>query len=107
MSAEADVPPAEAAPAKPRRWFRPASSVPQLSADAAVREGRIVRLAFDEMGAAAALTFLNGFEPSLDGRPLAIATASPEGALAVERLIVSRDGEAAEQPARAMGRPVA
>ena len=74
--------------AKPRRVFRTARAASTLSSDEVAREGRIIRLAMDRLGAAAARTFLNTPDPLLGGRPLQIATASREGADAVERAML-------------------
>jgi len=77
----------DAATARPRRIFRPAKAASRLSSDEVAREGRIVRIAFDRLGAEAARLFLNTPNPALGGRPLALATASRAGAAAVERAI--------------------
>jgi hypothetical protein len=84
--------PADTPPPKRRQHFRAASTVPRLSADETLREGRIVRLAFELLGAAGAQAFLNTFDPAIDGRPLAVATASAGGATTVEDMIRARHG---------------
>jgi len=55
-----------------------------LEADQAVRQGEITRLAFLVLGKEGAIAFLNTDHPSLGGRPLALAIASPEGRDGVE-----------------------
>lgn len=90
-----EVPPALASatpgtrPAQPRRVFRPARTASSLSGDEAAREGHVVKIAFDRLGADAARLFLNTPDAALGGRPLALATASRDGAEAVERAIAA------------------
>lgn len=71
------------APAKPRRYFRSMSSQPQISREAAAREGSILRLAVAALGLQGAQAFLNGPNDQLDGRPLSIAANSVDGYEAV------------------------
>lgn len=73
---------------KPQRVFRTARVASTLSSEEVAREGRIIRLAMDHLGATAARTFLNTPNPLLGGRPLQVATASREGADAVERAML-------------------
>lgn len=68
--------------------FRPRQSGPRLAADAAVRQGRIVRLAFASFGGRdGAIAFLNAHHETLGGRPVELAVASETGCAAVERAI--------------------
>ncbi|MCC2981165.1 antitoxin Xre/MbcA/ParS toxin-binding domain-containing protein [Sphingomonas sp. IC4-52] len=95
-----------AATGRPRRIFRAAKTASRLSGDEVAREGRIVRIAFDRLGAEAARLFLNTPDPALGGRPLALATASPAGADAVERAIEAMPRTSAAQAAREAHEPV-
>lgn len=72
---------------KPRRYFRGASTRPQISSEAAAREGSILRLAASALGLKGAQEFLNGPNDQLDGRPLSIAANSAEGYDAVAAVI--------------------
>lgn len=68
--------------------FRPRQSGPRLAADAAVRQGRIVRLTFASFGGRdGAIAFLNAHHETLGGRPVELAVASETGCAAVERAI--------------------
>ena len=73
------------------RFRREAS---RLTRDEVEREGRVVRLAFESLGAVEARAFLNTADPALGGQPLQVATASALGAEAVCRAIVQRAGAA-------------
>ncbi len=77
------------APAKPRRYFRSMSSQPQISREAAAREGSILRLAIAALGLQGAQAFLNGPNDQLDGRPLSIAANSLDGYEAVASAIAA------------------
>ncbi|ONF97108.1 hypothetical protein SPHI_05450 [Sphingomonas jeddahensis] len=74
---------------KPRRFFRAARTACSLTREETAREGWIVRLALDRLGVSGALTFLNTSDPVLGGRPIQLATASREGADAMERAILA------------------
>ncbi|UNK78440.1 hypothetical protein MNQ96_12780 [Sphingopyxis granuli] len=77
-----------AASSRPVRHFRKYRS--PLSPDHAKRQGDISQLAYLVMGGRdPAVAFLNGENAVLDGRPLAIATASPEGYARVAEIIRS------------------
>lgn len=78
-----------AAPVAIRRRFRPARAASRLSGDEAAREGRIVRIAFARLGSEAARVFLNTPHATLGGRPLDLATATADGAVAVEQAIAA------------------
>lgn len=68
--------------------FRPRQSGPRLTADAAERQGRVVRLAFASFGGRdGAIAFLNTPHETLGGRPVELAVASETGCAAVERAI--------------------
>lgn len=75
-------------PAKPLR-FRSRASQPQISREAAAREGSILRAAVAALGMQGAQAFLNGHNDQLDGRPLAIAASSVEGYEAVSAAITA------------------
>lgn len=77
------------APAKPRRYFRSKSSQPQISPEAAAREGSILRIAVAALGVQGAQTFLNEPNDELDGQPLAIAANSADGYEAVAAAIAA------------------
>lgn len=71
-----------------RNPFPKRFNAPRLSPEAAARQGRATRLAlaaFADSGAA--VSFLNTHHDELDGRPIDLAVASPEGLLAVENAI--------------------
>jgi len=71
--------------------FRPRASGPRLDADAAERQGRIVRLAWASLGGRdGAIAFLNDHHEGLGGRPIELAVASESGYTAVERAIAER-----------------
>jgi len=62
-----------------------------MPADAAARQGRVAKLAWDAFGERdAVVTFLNTHEESLGGRPLDLAISGPEGLDRVEALLGSR-----------------
>lgn len=69
------------------RGYRKSTTRP-LSAEAARRQGEITNLAFSLLGGReAAMAFLNEPDDSVGGRPLEVATASPDGFERVESLI--------------------
>ncbi len=73
----------------PRRY----SSV-RLTSESLERQSRITLLAWNRLGADAAIAFLNTYDAGLEGRPLDLAVASTAGFEAVERAIsalVDRD----------------
>lgn len=70
--------------------FSKNSSVPRLSAEQAERQGRVSRAAFLALGQADAISFLNGHDEGLGGRPLDLAVASAEGLAAVESVLATR-----------------
>lgn len=65
------------------------SSQPQISREAAAREGSILRLAIAALGLQGAQAFLNGPNDQLDGRPLSIAANSLDGYEAVASAIAA------------------
>lgn len=73
-----------------RKVFGRRSDQPKLSAAEAERQGRAVRIAIDLLGSAAALDFLNSFDPALKGRPIDLAVASDGGLDAVRALLATR-----------------
>ncbi|AMG74883.1 MULTISPECIES: hypothetical protein [Sphingopyxis] len=76
------------ASSRPVRHFHKYRS--PLSLDHARRQGDISQLAYLVMGGRdPAIAFLNGENVVLGGRPLAIATASPEGYVQVAEIIRS------------------
>lgn len=100
-AAPATVAAPDGAPAaRPRRIFRAARTASRLSGDEVAREGRIVRIAFARLGTEAARLFLNTPNDALGGRPLELATASRDGAEAVERAIEAMPAIAAAPPLR-------
>jgi uncharacterized protein (DUF2384 family) len=72
------------------RPFRKRFDGPRLSPEAAERQGRVTRLAFEALrDSPAVVAFLNTEDPALGGRPIDLAVASPEGLAAVERAITA------------------
>ena len=56
----------------------------------AERQSRVMRLAIEQLGAAAAMPFLNGDHPELGARPIDMAGDSAEGGERVEAAIAAR-----------------
>jgi len=75
--------------------FRRQRSGPVLSSEAAARQGSILKLAIDALGATAAMAFLNGADEHLGGRPLDLAIASQEGFSAIADAIAQKHGDIA------------
>ena len=75
-----------------------------MPADQMARQGGVSSLAFKVLGKEAAIAFLNAEHAGLGGRPLALATQSPEGDALVraelERLVAPAASNAprVEQP---------
>lgn len=80
---QSDTPPTDPetpAPAKRRTGYAFRPNRAALPRDEAQRQGDISQLAFLSMGGRdRAITFLNGEDAELGGRPLALATAGAEG----------------------------
>jgi uncharacterized protein (DUF2384 family) len=74
-----------------RKAFGRRSDKPKLSIQEAERQGRAVRIAIELLGSTAALDFLNGFDPALEGRPIDLAVESDDGLAAVQALLASRE----------------
>lgn len=70
-----------------RRMF--GNRTKHLSPDAVERQSRVTLLAWNLLGADAAIAFLNAYHASLDGRPLDLAVASADGCEAVELAIAA------------------
>lgn len=70
--------------------FRKRFNGPRLTPEEADRQGRISWLAFDKMGQANAIAFLNAHDEALGGRPLDIAIKDAAGFAVVEAAIVER-----------------
>ncbi|MDE1918607.1 MAG: hypothetical protein KGJ57_21655 [Sphingomonadales bacterium] len=68
--------------------FRKRSQMSSLSREALDRQGRILNIAIQVLGAGGAMTFLNAYHPGLDAKPLDLAIASPEGFKRVERAML-------------------
>lgn len=79
-------------PAKPEtKRFRKRFDSVRLAPDAAERQGRAAKLAWDRFGdSAEAIAFLNTHHPALGGRPIDLAVASPAGLVAIEQLLAAR-----------------
>lgn len=73
-----------------RRPFRNEFTTVRLAPDAVERQSRITLLAWNTLGADAAITFLNNHSEALDGRPLDLAVASRVGYDLVEQAITAR-----------------
>jgi uncharacterized protein (DUF2384 family) len=69
---------------KPRRTHFRRSDRPKLAPDAAGRQVRVTKLAFETLGKDGAIAYLNLASDKLGGRPLDLATASPAGLAQVE-----------------------
>lgn len=76
-----------------RKPFRNKFTTVRLSPDAVERQSRVTLLAWNSMGADAAIAFLNNHSSNLDGRPLDLAVASAAGFEAVEREISARTSQ--------------
>ena len=70
-----------------RRMF--GNRTKHLAPDAVERQSRVTLLAWNLLGADAAIAFLNAYHASLDGRPLDLAVASADGCDAVELAIAA------------------
>lgn len=90
MNEEASRPPASDLAAPRRNPFRNKFTAVRLPPDAVERQSRITLLAWNLMGADAAIAFLNNHDDRLNGRPLDLAVASATGFEAVEREITAR-----------------
>jgi hypothetical protein len=102
-TAPATAPAATTAPDKPSRFFRARRDVPQLSAAEKNREQDVISQAVQRLGTKDALAFLNSHDDTLDGRPLAIATATAEGAQAVQQVIAGMQRQVTQPDASSTG----
>ena len=73
-----------------RKTFGRRNDQAKLSPSEAARQGRAVRMAIDMLGSTAAMGFLNGFDPALEGRPIDLAVGSDQGLAAVKALLDAR-----------------
>lgn len=73
-----------------RKAFGKRNDQPKLSPAEAERQGSAVRIAIERLGSTAALDFLNGFDPALEGRPIDLAVGSDDGLAAVHALLAAR-----------------
>jgi len=65
-----------------------------LTPDQMKRQGDITSFALAQLGSAAeAISFLNAFNPSLEGRPLDVAIASASGLASVRAHIAAMEGD--------------
>lgn len=76
---------------KLKSFRKPYSSV-RLTSESLERQSRITLLAWNWLGADAAIAFLNAYDAGLEGRPLDLAIASTAGFEAVEHAISARSG---------------
>lgn len=83
--------------------FRRPRSGPVLSGEAVARQGKILKLAIDALGAGAAMAFLNAADEDLGGRPLDLAIASDEGFARIAAALVDRPHTPAASTAGAEG----
>ena len=74
-----------------RKTFGRRNDQAKLSPSEADRQGRAVRMAIDLLGSTAAMDFLNGFDPALEGRPIDLAVGSDQGLAAVKALLAARE----------------
>ncbi|WP_068084865.1 hypothetical protein [Novosphingobium rosa] len=72
------------------RPFQRRAQGPTLSREAADRQGRILSVAIQALGAGGAMTFLNAHDTKLGARPLDLAIATSEGFRKVEAAILAR-----------------
>ncbi len=70
--------------------FRKKFAATRLAPAAVERQSRITLLAWNALGADAAIVYLNNYSAALDGRPLDLAVSSTAGYDAVEREIIAR-----------------
>ncbi len=82
--------PTSSTTAPKRRPFRNKFTTVRLAPDAVERQSRITLLAWNALGADAAIAFLNNYSEALDGRPLDLAVASRVGYDLVEQAITIR-----------------
>ena len=82
----------ETSPTRKRLPFRSSSTVPRLDPESVERQSGITLMAWNRLGPDAAIGFLNSFNVSLQGRPLDLAIASPEGYDAVSDVISRSTG---------------
>lgn len=66
-----------------------------LPGDAVNRQGRILKLAIEALGASEAMAFLNSADSQLGGRPLDLAIASEQGLQMVAQAIAQKHPDAA------------
>ncbi|WP_343615452.1 hypothetical protein [Novosphingobium sp.] len=71
------------------RPFQRRAQGPTLSREAADRQGRILSIAIQTLGAGGAITFLNTHDTKLGARPLDLAIATAEGFRKVEAVILA------------------
>jgi hypothetical protein len=73
--------------------FRNRLKSPRLAPDAAARQGRASRIAFETLRQPeAVIAFLNTHDEGLGGRPLDLAVASVEGLQKVEQALAALGG---------------
>ncbi|MDZ7894787.1 MAG: antitoxin Xre/MbcA/ParS toxin-binding domain-containing protein [Sphingobium sp.] len=70
--------------------FRNRFSGPRLLPEQAARQGQVSRTAFLVLGKDEAIRFLNSHDEALGGRPLDLATQSPDGLQTVEAHLATR-----------------
>jgi len=78
-------------PARARMFRKPFTGA-RLSPESVERQSQVTLMAWNLLGADAAIRFLNSFHTDLEGIPLDLAVASPIGCEAVERAISERAG---------------
>lgn len=83
----------ESTPDQPKRApFKRRASLPRMAADAAARQGRVTKLAWDVLGERdAVLAFLNTHHETLGGRPLDLAIGDDDGLSRVEAALRERE----------------
>lgn len=72
------------------RPFSRRANTPRLTPEEAARQGKASWLAFDILGQADAIAFLNTHDDALGGRPIDLAVAGPEGLAAIEQALAAR-----------------
>jgi uncharacterized protein (DUF2384 family) len=85
----------EEKPVQPARSKVRWSAITKLAPDAAMRQGRVTKLAFEALGGRdAAIAYLNTPCGTLGGRPLDLAVGSADGLCRVERELTDLKREA-------------
>lgn len=88
MSTDDAQPAPETATSPARKRFQPRKPASLLDQAAAARQTRVATLAWAKFGSEA-VAFLNTHHAELDGRPIDLAVASPDGLARVEAILAA------------------